>query len=118
MKGGRPVSRLPPVGWDEHENGTFRRAAWTLRCRPGAVGTATALDRAVGDLLDELGTALAADWTAVPRTVQRAALRVARQVETTRRPAVARGAGPDGGGGPAGRETAPFASSIRLGRMG
>jgi hypothetical protein len=118
MKGGRPVSRLPPVGWDEHEIGTFRRAAWTLRGRPGAAGDRTALDRAVGDLLDALGTALTADHNAVPPTVQRAALRAARLVETTRRPAGVRGAGPDAAGGPAGRETAPFASSIRLGRMG
>lgn len=112
------MSRLPPVGWDEHEIGAFRRAAWMLRWRPGAAGDRTALDRAVGDLLDALGTALAADHATVPRTVLGAALRAARQVETTWRPAEARAAGPDGGRGPVGPEVAPFTSSIRLGRMG
>jgi hypothetical protein len=112
------VSRLPPAGWDEHEIGAFRRAARTLRCPSGAAGDRTALDRAVADLLDALGTALAADHTAVPRTVQQEALRAARQVETPRRPTGTGVAGADGGGGPAGREAAPFTSSIRLGRMG
>jgi hypothetical protein len=83
---------------------------------------------AVGCLLEALGGALARDQGSIPGPVQRAALNLARQIQMDRRrPATANpGHGrngrltvhPDTGWGAVRGEAVPFATSIRLGRMG
>lgn len=106
-----------------------RQAAWELQSRSGSAGKRerAQLDVAVGNLLEALGRALTRDGESVPDHVQRAALQVARQI-----PAGGRGrrsdarhgrdgryvVQPDTGWGAARGETVPFATSIRLGRMG
>jgi hypothetical protein len=106
-----------------------RRAAWELGSRPGSgMGSETRqLDAAVGNLLEALGRALSRDRDSIPEHVQRATLRVARQIQVGRRgPASDARHGcdgryavhPDTGWGAARGEVVPFATSIRLGRMG
>lgn len=106
-----------------------RRAAWELRSRPGSVSgpDRVRVDLAVGSLLEALGRALAREQESIPGHVQQAALKLARQVQLDRRrptTASARGRNgglavhPDTGWGAVRGEAVPFATSIRLGRMG
>lgn len=104
-----------------------RRAAWNLRSRPGSGPSSdrVRLDSAVGNLLEAIGRALARNRESIPEHVQREALRLARYIEVDRqgRPAgVGYGrngaATADTGWGAARGEAVPFATSIRLGRMG
>jgi hypothetical protein len=104
-------------------------AARSVESHPGRTGVADEgkLSPAVADLLQAVSRALALDRTSVPEDVQRAALRVARQVEarvgepTSGREQDRDGrseARPNTGWGAVRGETVPFAASIRLGRMG
>jgi hypothetical protein len=106
-----------------------RRAAWDLRSRPGSGSNSgrVGLDSAVGSLLEALGRALARDRESIPGPVQRAALQLTRQIQADRRARTADpGDGrngrfairPDTGWGAVRGEAVPFATSIRLGRMG
>lgn len=85
------------------------------------------LDSAMGNLLQALGRALESDEESVPVYVREAALRVARQVQASRQEQVTgrrqdrRGwhhVQADTGWGAVRGEALPFATSIRLGRMG
>jgi hypothetical protein len=105
----------------------YRRAAWELQSGSAGRRERAQLDVAVGNLLEALGRALMRDGESIPDHVQRAALQVAREI-----PAGGRGRGPDARHGRNGRyvvqpdmgwgavrgEAVPFATSIRLGRMG
>ena len=107
-----------------------RRAAWDLRSPPksGSSSGRMRLDSAVGNLLEALGRALARDQESIPGHVQRAALKLARQIQLHRRRPTTENAGgghnarlavrPDTGWGAVRGEAVPFATSIRLGRMG
>ena len=76
------MNRLSPVRYDENEVvDTCGRAARRLWTRTGSVASrATHLDSLVGDLLNAIATAAAAEGASVPEGVQHAALRVARSV--------------------------------------
>jgi hypothetical protein len=124
------MTRYSSATLDEHGVAdACRSAARKLSSRPesGAASGRTRLDSAVANLLEAIVRALGKGRNSVPDDIQRAALRVARQVQVDpeHRP---RGmhparAGrypvqPDMGWGAARGEAVPFATSLRLGRMG
>jgi hypothetical protein len=89
--------------------------------------------RAVGQLLNAVSLALAADGRSVPPPVRQAALRVADQLQRTRAVSSGDEAADDNPIGPSDRRSAqrrrsgpsttrtgpvPYASSIKMGRMG
>jgi hypothetical protein len=86
------------------------------------------MDFRVSHLLDAISKALALSRSSVPEQVQRAALGLAQQVQEERpqpgRTGYQNGGGswdefqPDMGWGAVRNEAVPFATSIRLGRMG
>jgi hypothetical protein len=124
------VNRKPVTTRDEQGRiNFFRRAASKLRSRPRPTASAsTQMDFRVSHLLDAISKALALRRSSVPEQVQRAALGLAQQVQEERpqpgRTGHQNGSGswdefqPDMGWGAVRNETVPFATSIRLGRMG
>lgn len=145
-----PVRRPPPSGQggslmtspdssdlaqDRTDAATCREAAIVLRGQRLTALTAGRTTLALGQLLNAVSLALAADGRSVPPTVRRAALRVADQLQRLRPVSSPSGVAADGGpirpsdrpssaqhrrsrlqatrGGPV-----PYTSSIKLGRMG
>ena len=127
------MSPLSPVKDDEYDVvDTCSRAASRLRSQPSRMASENVqLELLVGDLLDEIATALAMRAASVPEGVQRAALQVAQSVRAGHEGGACgghydNGVGRGGAGGVrhgvsrkavAGQDV-PFTSSIRLGRMG
>lgn len=118
-------------GWLDRQEvaDACRRVAWDLRSRPGPASSSgtVGLDSTISTLLEALGRALARDRESIPEYVQQAALQLARQIQVNRRgPTTDTGhrrngrytVQPDTGWGAVRGEAVPFASSIRLGRMG
>ena len=124
------MNRKPVTTRDEQGRiNFFRRAASKLRSRPQPTASAsTQMDFRVSHLLDAISKALALSRSSVPEQVQRAALGLAQQVQEERpqpgRTGYQNGGGswdefqPDMGWGAVRNEAVPFATSIRLGRMG
>jgi hypothetical protein len=124
------MTRYPSEGLNEYDVAdTCRRAAWKFRSRfaSGKAARTTQADSAVANLLEAVSRAVTVDRASIPKHLQRAALEVARQVQASGRPHASDGpdrgsgrsaAGRDMGWGAVQREPVPFATSIRLGRMG
>ena len=124
------MNRKPVTTYDEQSRiEFFRRAASKLQCRPRPTASAsTQMDIRVSHLLDAISKALALSRSSVPEQVQRAALRLAQQVQEERpqpgRTGYQNGRGScdefqsDMGSGAIRNKAVPFATSIRLGRMG
>ena len=76
------MSPLSPVDYDEYDVvDTCSRAASRLRSQPSRMASENVqLESLVGDLLDEIATALAMRTASVPEGVQRASLQVAQSV--------------------------------------
>lgn len=124
------MSPLSPVEYDVVD--TCRRAASRLRSQPSRMASKKVqLESLVGDLLDEIATALAMRRASVPEGAQRAALRVAQYVRAGHEGGAwgghyNHGVGRGGAGGfrvgvsreVVGGQDVPFTPSIRLGRMG
>lgn len=126
-----------PDSWalaqDRTDAATCMTASILLCGRPLTAVTAARTMRALGQLLNAVSLALAADGRSVPLPVRRAALRVADQLQRTRSLSSSGGAAADDHVGPSDRLGAqrrhsgpsttrtrpvPYTSSIKLGRMG
>ncbi|MGH3781651.1 MAG: hypothetical protein ACRDRO_13775 [Pseudonocardiaceae bacterium] len=104
-------------------------AALRLRSRPGPRGEVDRrVSSATSQLMEALALALSRDAAAVPAPVRRAALRLARELQTSAPPPTA-GSPVDSRAQPCprcgtsataapSRRDIPFTASIRLGRMG
>lgn len=127
-----------PDSWapaqDRTDAATCMTASILLCGRPLTAVTAARTMRALGQLLNAVSLALAADGRSVPPPVRRAALRVADQLQRTRSLSSSDGAAADDDHvGPSDRlgtqrrhsdpsttrtRPVPYTSSIKLGRMG
>jgi hypothetical protein len=118
----------PSAGFTEYEIAdTCTRAARRLRAGPASAAASqrAGLDSSIADLLDAIGSTVALDSKSLPEEVQRATLRVARQVVVGRehrdideRHDHAGRVRADMGWRAVRGEAVPFATSIQLGRMG
>jgi hypothetical protein len=123
------VNRKPLTTDDEQTRiDIFRRAAAKFRSRPAASASRQMSFR-ISHLFDALSESLALSRSSIPEHVQRAALGLAQQVQAERsqpnRNGHQSGGGrdwdefqPDMEWGAARGDVVPFATSIRLGRMG
>lgn len=98
-------------------------AALRVRSRPVATNeTNRRVSSAVGRLMEALGVALTRDAASIPASVRRAALHLARELQTSPSPPMVESpldlrARRDTNGTAAPQDV-PFTASIRLGRMG
>ena len=123
------MDQKPLTGNDEQGRiDIFRRAAAKLRSRPAAAASRQ-MNFRISHLFDAISKALALSRSSIPEHVQRAALGLAQQVQEERsqpdRNGYQSGGGrdwdefqPDLDWGAARNDAVPFATSIRLGRMG